>query len=175
MNRQVSLSPIAASDFIATLQKLNREFGLTILLAEHRLEDVFPIADKVLLMDKGKALLYDSPKNIGKRLSKIQYDHPMLLGLPSAVRIFEALNIVDECPLTVKEGKDFLERHFDAPQETELGNEYNHSGDTAIELKKVWFRYERDLPDILRGTSLQVWRGEFYCILGGNGTVKLRH
>lgn len=96
----------------------------------------------------------------------------MLLGLPSAVRIFEALNIVDECPLTVKEGKDFLERHFDAPQETELGNEYNHSGDTAIELKKVWFRYERDLPDILRGTSLQVWRGEFYCILGGNGTGK---
>ena len=166
------LDPIAASDFIATLQKLNREFGLTILLAEHRLEDVFPIADKVLLMDKGKALLYDSPKNIGKRLSKIQYDHPMLLGLPSAVRIFEALNIVDECPLTVKEGKDFLERHFDAPQETELGNEYNHSGDTAIELKKVWFRYERDLPDILRGTSLQVWRGEFYCILGGNGTGK---
>ena len=71
------LDPIAASDFIATLQKLNREFGLTILLAEHRLEDVFPIADKVLLMDKGKALLYDSPKNIGKRLSKIQYDHPM--------------------------------------------------------------------------------------------------
>ena len=166
------LDPIAASDFIATLQKLNREFGLTILLAEHRLEDVFPIADNVLLMDKGKALLYDSPKNIGKRLSKIQYDHPMLLGLPSAVRIFEALNIVDECPLTVKEGKDFLERHFDAPQETELGNEYNHSGDTAIELKKVWFRYERDLPDILRGTSLQVWRGEFYCILGGNGTGK---
>ena len=166
------LDPIAASDFIATLQKLNREFGLTILLAEHRLEDVFPIADKVLLMDKGKALLYDSPKNIGKRLSKIQYDHPMLLGLPSAVRIFEALNIVDECPLTVKEGKDFLERHFDAPQETELGNEYNHSGDTALELKKVWFRYERDLPDILRGTSLQVWRGEFYCILGGNGTGK---
>lgn len=166
------LDPIAASDFIATLQKLNREFGLTILLAEHRLEDVFPIADKVLLMDKGKALLYDSPKNIGKRLSKIQYDHPMLLGLPSAVRIFEALNIADECPLTVKEGKDFLERHFDAPQKTELGNEYNHSGDTAIELKKVWFRYERDLPDILRGTSLQVWRGEFYCILGGNGTGK---
>ncbi|MDY2856808.1 MAG: ABC transporter ATP-binding protein, partial [Oscillospiraceae bacterium] len=40
------LDPIAAADFIATLQKLNREFGLTILLVEHRLEEVFPIADK---------------------------------------------------------------------------------------------------------------------------------
>lgn len=108
------LDPIAASDFISTLQKLNREFGLTILLAEHRLEDVFPIADKVLLMDSGKALIYDSPRNIGKKLSGIQKDHSMLLGLPSAVRIFDALNIADECPLTVKEGKDFLERHFSA-------------------------------------------------------------
>lgn len=44
------LDPIAAADFIATLQKLNRELGLTILLVEHRLEEVFPIADKVLFM-----------------------------------------------------------------------------------------------------------------------------
>ncbi len=166
------LDPIAASDFISTLQKLNREFGLTILLAEHRLEDVFPIADKVLLMDSGKALIYDSPKSIGKRLAEIQNDHPMLLGLPSAVRIFEALNIEDECPLTVKEGKDFLERHFITPQKSEFKTEFNESGDTAIELKNVWFRYEKDLPDILRGTSLRIQRGEFYCLLGGNGTGK---
>ena len=166
------LDPIAASDFISTLQKLNREFGLTILLAEHRLEDVFPIADKVLLMDSGKALIYDSPRNIGKKLSGIQKDHPMLLGLPSAVRIFDALNIADECPLTVKEGKDFLERHFSAAPKYELKSGYNEGEDAAVELKNVWFRYEKDLPDILRGTSLRIQSGEFYCILGGNGTGK---
>ena len=166
------LDPIAASDFISTLQKLNREFGLTILLAEHRLEDVFPIADKVLLMDSGKALIYDSPRNIGKKLSGIQKDHPMLLGLPSSVRIFDALKIADECPLTVKEGKDFLERHFSAAPKDELKSGYNEGEDAAVELKNVWFRYEKDLPDILRGTSLRIQRGEFYCILGGNGTGK---
>lgn len=171
------LDPIAAADFIATLQKLNREFGLTILLVEHRLEEVFPIADKVLLMENGRALLYDTPKNIGACLGNIDRDHPMLLGLPSAVRIFNALNINDECPLTVREGRDFLERHFkgtDAHDRCEAGlcDNSGHEADTVIELKKVWFRYEKDLPDILRGTSLKIYRGEIYCILGGNGTGK---
>ena len=167
------LDPIAASDFIATLQKINREFGLTILLVEHRLEEVFPIADKVMVMEQGKMLLYDKPQNIGARLKAMQREHPMLLGLPSAVRIFNALQIEDECcPLTVKEGRDFLERHFLAADMPDLDSEYTHSDDVAIELKKVWFRYEKALPDILRSTSLQVYRGEFYCILGGNGTGK---
>lgn len=64
------LDPIAAADFIATLKKLNNEFGITVLLVEHRLEDVFPIADKVLLMENGCTLLYDSPRAVGKNLKK---------------------------------------------------------------------------------------------------------
>ena len=166
------LDPIAASDFISTLKKLNRELGLTVILVEHRLEEVFPTADRVVLMDGGRVLLYDSPENIGKRLGEMQNSHPMLLGLPSAVRIFNALRIDDVCPLTVREGRDFLERHFTADDGVTVAGGYNHSDETAIELKKVWFRYERDLPDVLRGTSLTVYGGEFYCILGGNGTGK---
>lgn len=166
------LDPIAASDFISTLKKLNRELGLTVILVEHRLEEVFPTADRVVLMDGGRVLLYDSPVNVGKRLGEMQDSHPMLLGLPSAVRIFNALHIDDVCPLTVREGRDFLERHFTADDGVTVVGEYNHSDETAIELKKVWFRYERDLPDVLRGTSLTVYGGEFYCILGGNGTGK---
>lgn len=165
------LDPIAASDFISTLQKLNRELGLTIILAEHRLEEVFPIADKVLMMDRGRVLLYDSPKNVGSKLGEIQKDHPMMLGLPSAVRIFNSLNISDECPLTVKEGKCFLEKYF-TPDTTEPESKYKPVNDIAVELKNVWFRYEKDAADILRGASLQIHRGEFYCILGGNGTGK---
>lgn len=165
------LDPIAASDFIATLHKLNRELGLTIILVEHRMEEVFPIADKVLLMDSGKVLLFDAPEAIGRKLLKAHPDHRMLCALPSAVRIFTALGIEDECPLTVKEGRDFLERHFEANNACKI-SEYHHSDDIAVELKNVWFRYEKDLPDVLRGATLKVYKGEFYCILGGNGTGK---
>ena len=166
------LDPIAAADFIATLQKLNRELGLTVILVEHRLEEVFPIADKVLVMENGGVLLYDAPGNIGASLAGIRQDHPMMFGLPSAVRIYNALNIKDDCPLTVREGRGFLQKYF---ADTDYQPEYpvyRPNDDIVIELKNVWFRYERDLPDILMATSLQVHRGEIYCILGGNGTGK---
>ena len=166
------LDPIAAADFIATLQKLNRELGLTVILVEHRLEEVFPIADKVLVMENGGVLLYDTPGNIGASLAGIRQDHPMMFGLPSAVRIYNALNIKDDCPLTVREGRGFLQKYF---ADTDYQPEYPvycPNDDIVIELKNVWFRYERDLPDILRATSLRVHRGEIYCILGGNGTGK---
>ena len=163
------LDPIAASDFLATLQKLNRELGLTVLLVEHRLEEVFPIADRVLLMDGGRVLAYDAPENIGGYLPA---GHPMQAALPSAVRIFRELGVQDRCPLTVRDGRDFLERHFSARGGTLEEPEYRHRDEVALELKNVWFRYGRDLPDVLRGTSLQVYTGEIYAVLGGNGTGK---
>lgn len=163
------LDPIAASDFIATLQKLNRELGLTILLVEHRLEEVFPIADRVLLMDSGRVLVCDAPEKIGDALPD---GHPMRAALPSAVRIFRSVQVADRCPLTVREGRDFLERHFGDRRGTLPEPAYRHGENVAVELKNVWFRYEKDLPDVLRGTSVQVYAGEIYAVLGGNGTGK---
>lgn len=167
------LDPIAAADFIATLQKLNREFGLTIILVEHRLEEVFPIADKILLMEHGKVLLYNTPKNVCKELQCIDKNHPMLSALPSAVRIFNGLSLQCSCPLTVKEGRSFLCDNFNNTTiKSYPSAAYNHSDKAAIELKDVWFRYERDLPDILRRLTVKIFKGELHCILGGNGTGK---
>lgn len=163
------LDPIAASDFIATLQKLNRELGLTVLLVEHRLEEVFPVADRILLMEDGRVLACDAPERIGDALPE---DHPMRAALPSAVRIFRSLNVRDRCPLTVREGRDFLERHFGDRHGMLPEPEYRHADDVAVELKNVWFRYEKDLPDVLRGVCAQVYAGEIFAVLGGNGSGK---
>ena len=133
------------------------------------MEEVFPIADRVLLMDHGRVLLYDAPENIGGALPA---GHPMQAALPSAVRVFRALHTADRCPLTVRQGRDFLERHFGARRGALPEAEYRHGETVALELKNVWFRYEKDLPDILRGTALRVYEGEIYAVLGGNGTGK---
>lgn len=167
------LDPIAATDFIATLRKINEELGVTILLVEHRLEEVFPIAHKIVLMNRAKVLMVDTPKNIGKNLKIADPEHKMLLGLPSGVRIFNRLNVADECPLTVRESKDFLEKHFmnrypgyDVKREDLSGREI------AIEITEGYFRYEKESPDILNGLNLTVYKNEIFCILGGNGAGK---
>ncbi len=161
------LDPIAAADFIATLQKLNRELGLTILLTEHRLEDVFPIADRVIVMDKGNIIFDGNPRRAGKSL----IGHNMFGGLPSAVRIYNSLSFKGNSPLTVKEGRDFLEENF-KPEHSTDNFKYEHNKNVCIDLKDVWFRYDKESEDVLRGIKLKIFSGESYYILGGNGTGK---
>lgn len=168
------LDPIAAADFIATIGKLNRELGTTILMVEHRLEEVFPIADKVLVMEQGRILLCESPQAAGRRLKEIRGNHRMLVGFPSAVRIYHALDVPEApCPVTVRDGREFLETYFsNQKQHRALHDNCQLDGKPAVVLKDVWFRYKRELPDVLEGVSLEVKTGEIVSILGGNGSGK---
>lgn len=162
------LDPIAATDFIATLQRLNRELGLTVILVEHRLEDVFPVADKVIAMENGKVLFFDEPRTVCKKMK----GNPLESGLPSAVRIFNSLNVSDECPLTVREGRSFLEKNFADIRGTVFEGKTQIERETILEAKGVCFRYEKNLPDVVSGLDLKVGKGEILSILGGNGSGK---
>lgn len=165
------LDPIAASDFISTLQKLNRELGLTILLVEHRLEEVFPIADRVLLMENGCLTFANAPGNIIYFL-EAKPSHPIKAGLPAAMRIFGELDVRCEPPMTVREGRAFISEHFNSDIASLDKPPYSYPSEKAVELKDIWFRYEKNATDVLRNVSLTVFKGEHFCILGGNGAGK---
>lgn len=163
------LDPIAAADFIATLQKLNRELGLTILLSEHRLEEVFPVADRVIVMERGKPCLSGTPRE----LCAVLRDHPLALGLPSASRIWAGLDAGDEpCPLTVREGRELLERRFADRTGALVPIRPRPQTPPVLEAEGLYFRYEKDSPDVLRELSLSVRGGEIFALLGGNGAGK---
>ena len=165
------LDPIAAANFIGTLQKLNRELGLTILLVEHCLEEALPIADRVFLMNAGRIVYMDKPRDISTYFRSDTHS-PMLYGMPTAMRIYNALNLDKECPLSVKEGHELVTENFDNRIAT-LEEKQGVCRDKAVlELQDVWFRYEKKLSDVLKGTSLSVFESENLCILGGNGTGK---
>ena len=163
------LDPIAASDFIATLSKLNRELGLTILLVEHRLEEVIPASTKLLALEDGRVLACGETRATAEAL---RHNEALGQSMPTAVRLYSALGTPGACPLTVREGRQFIESHFDRrvtalPEEPEP-----RGGETALEFRDVYFRYRRDLPDVLRGLSFTVRQGEIFTILGGNGSGK---
>lgn len=160
------LDPITANDFITTLKKINDELGLTVIIIEHRLQEVFPIADKVAVMEDGKVICYDTPRNVCEKLS----NHLMSQGFPSAVRIWQKSGSKGECPLTVKEGRNFINLNF-SERKLPLRNTIPNTED-IITLKDVFFRYEKGGNDILSGTNLSIKKGEHFCILGGNGSGK---
>lgn len=52
------LDPIAAEEFVACLTRINRELGTTIIMTEHRLEEVLPVCTKVMAMEDGQVAAF---------------------------------------------------------------------------------------------------------------------
>lgn len=167
------LDPIAASDFLNTVRKINTELGTTVIITEHRLEDIFPYADRAVVMEKGCVIADDTPGKVGQLL--FEQANPMFAAMPTPVRVYYGAGGTGESPLTVRQGRSWLSRRFpnrpekDAVAAPPLPEEVK---DPALVLKELWFRYEKDSPDILRGVSAEIPSGSLYAILGGNGAGK---
>ena len=190
------LDPIAASDFLETVKKINRDIGTTVLLTEHRLQDIIPYADRVFVMDEGTLFLEGKPREIGTKLK--EQHHGMFLSMPVPMQIYAGTESALTCPLTVSEGRQWIREYIEekgikkeqiqqANQRLEKKGEKNENETTgffghfkrqkentppAIQMKDVWFRYEKDSPDVIQDLSLEVKKGEFYGLVGGNGTGK---
>ena len=165
------LDPIAAADFLALLGKINRELGTTIILTEHRLEEAFPFANRVIVMDEGTLLCDDRPENVGLQLK--DKGSGMFLAMPTAMRVWAGVETALACPMTVRDGSDFLTlRAREQPLLPLAKKTVPPHGGEVLTCDEVWFRYEKDSADVVRGLSLKVHKGEFYAILGGNGAGK---
>lgn len=166
------LDPIAATEFLALLGRINRELGITILLTEHRLEESFPYATRVIAMEKGMIICDDTPENVGHQLR--ERNHGMFLAMPTAMQVWAGIDTELACPITVRDGCEFLTaRNLEKKMKPlEIEKVFQHDENFALECKEIWFRYEKDSKDIVKGFSLSLHKGEFYALLGGNGAGK---
>lgn len=175
------LDPIAAKDFIDTLVRINKELSTTIIMTEHNLEDIYSVCDKVIVMEDGKVICNDTNYKVADILSGDK-NHKMFKSLPTPSKIYNQLNGYLECasksPLTVKDCRQWLNDSMDEVTITKLDdtetkiNIDEKDREIAIELKDVYFQYNKISEPTIRDLSFKVYKGEIYSILGGNGTGK---
>lgn len=163
------LDPIAAQRFLNTLSELNKDFGITVILSEHRLENAFALSDRAVVMDSGR-IIYDGAPN-GICTDRIIHSQ-MLCAMPTAVRVAASFSHGESCPVTVKEGREYLSEMLDKKVEYVPAISEKACGKTAIELKEVCFRYEKKSDDIIKNLSFKVYEGEFFALVGANGAGK---
>ena len=179
------LDPIAARDFLSTVHRLNRELGVTIVISEHRLEEIFPLADRAIVMDEGRIIANARPSEVAIQLAGNGDDesaHPMYYGMPPVMKLFpkELVRWQDSLPMTLREGRILMEKLFENGTLTlkeagvqKLAEEKEaNSGKSVIKLKNLYFRYAKNADDVLRGLNLEIEEGKLHCLLGGNGSGK---
>ncbi|MCD7958694.1 MAG: ATP-binding cassette domain-containing protein [Ruminococcus sp.] len=165
------LDPIAASEFLAMLERLHRDLSLTILISEHCLEEILPLSTHMLILESGSLLAYDTPKNAVKAINKVQTEKLMHI-MPTAAR-FSALlgNTTEDIPLSIAEGHCLTERYQNTikkPPERLLPS----CEKAVLEMKHVSYRYDSHAQDVLHDVNLTVHEGEIVALLGSNAAGK---
>ena len=139
------LDPVACERFISMVKRLHRDFRITVIMSEHSTDMLFEYADKILLLDSGRQLSFDTPHNTFLYLKN--NDHPMLKAAPLRLRI--------ENPDSIK----LLQLQSESPSSAVL---------TA---KNICFAYEKG-NDILKGVSFSAHEGKINAIVGANASGK---
>ena len=142
-----SLDPASAREALLAFRELADE-GLSILLVEHRVEDVLEInPEKVIYMDNGRVVYQGDVKGL---LETADYTR---IKLPAQTVMRRA------------KGKPFEECCFAVPA-------FDPQSEPLVSFQDVCFRYKEDGPEVLHGINLDIRAGEVIAILGHNGSGK---
>ncbi len=160
------LDPVAARELLGILDRLNKEMGVTIIIAEHDPEELFDSCDKILYLAKGKTEFFGTPALTAKYF----VENALEGFLPETAKAFAKL--CEDLPLNVRQGRSKLEKLgvTDIPKQAVTDTE--RAEPYALQCKNLWQRYEKNSPDILKGCDLGIRKGECYGLLGSNGGGK---
>lgn len=160
------LDPVAARELLGILDRLNKEMGVTVIIAEHDPEELFDSCDKILYLAKGKTEFFGTPALAAKYF----VENALEGFLPETAKAFARL--CDDLPLNVRQGRAKLEKLGVTDIPKQAVNDTERAEPYALQCKNLWQRYEKDSPDILKGCDLGIRKGESYGLLGSNGGGK---
>ena len=164
------LDPTAADALLHTLTRLCHENGITVIVSEHRLEQILPEATRVIIMDKGRVVADCPPRDMDRML--FTENEFVYRAMPAPMRLHAALGLPGSHPLNVVEGRQMLEKMFSGKTLSDaLPPVPPQPDDAAVECKNLWFAYDAS-GYVLRGMDLKIPKGSFFALMGANAAGK---
>ncbi|MBX3015063.1 MAG: ABC transporter ATP-binding protein [Caldilineaceae bacterium] len=155
------LDPQSAEDVLTALVRLNSDLGLTIVLAEHRLERVLPFVEQMIyLADDGTTVVQGETRQVLRQIDLA----------PPLIQIGKACGW-EPLPLTVKAGLRFSQKLLATqPWVKRVDHPASPTGNPVLQVKGLTVAYASQ--PVLSLVDIQVWPGEIVVLMGRNGAGK---
>ncbi len=172
------LDPRGTSDILEILGQLNREAGITVVVATHRVSEIAPLCDRVWLMNHGEIIL-DSSSD--RAFSDLTSYRDLGVEVPDLAEASEKLGL-SERPLTVDEaarlfpsvGK-FPNKSDSTSNPSDAVSDGQSDADALarlVSIENFSFQYPRTAAPALSQLSLEITEGEAIAVMGANGSGK---
>ena len=156
------LDPVAARRLFSLLHEINEELGITVVVAEQRLEELVLYADSIYYLEEGKMKAQGKPGEVYPVCSSF---------FPSYMKLVEEEIRQSHHLFSPKEARLWFCKNYEkkTPNQSQDKQEKMHE---ILAGKNLFFRYERKEPDVLKNCSFSIPKGTVTCIAGGNGSGK---
>jgi energy-coupling factor transporter ATP-binding protein EcfA2 len=179
-----NLDPFGTNQIFELLDKLATEQKRTIVVVEHKLEELIDTADRVVVLDDGKIVASGTPRQIlgdkAELLSEMGLWPPQMALLAYRLRNLSILES-DKIPMTLDESIDVFSEMLEqkginksgtrGKKDEDISTRQSQSGEPLISIKNLRFTYPTG-AEALKGVDLDIFDNEFVAILGQNGSGK---
>ena len=165
------LDPKGAEEVLGTIERLNDELGITVILIEHRLDRVVHLVDRLVILHEGRVAVDGTPRQVlaDEKITRIG------VGIPPIIRLVQGMRSgginMDKTPLTVKEGRSMLETVFQNAKRATLRETKTLNGNPIMNMDRLWYAYSNGVT-ALKNISLTIREGEFVAVMGRNASGK---
>lgn len=159
------LDPLNATHFLQILERIHRELGIAICIVEHRLEELVPIVDEILLLEQKTITKQLPPQQLVQTLT----NHPLLRAFGAPAYVFSQTN-QSVIPLTVREAKKALTKL--QLRSIEFLKQPLSNRALVLEGENLYFRYGKKEKDVIENLHVQAFEKDIIAVFGGNGSGK---